>query len=73
MLDAWSKVRGVGDAVLQFRCEPGCDEVADMCAGADFAERQVAVNPERLGAAANTKLALDEACAASDYAILRDR
>lgn len=70
VLDAWSRVRGIGGAVLEFHVEPGCDEVVDMCRAVDFAERHVLVNPERLGVAANTKRALDSGCARCDYAIL---
>ena len=70
VLDAWSAVRGIGGAVLEFHCEPGCDEAVDLCLGVGFAERHVLVNKERLGAAANTKAALDSGCARSDYAIL---
>ena len=55
VLDAWSAVRGIGGAVLEFHCEPGCDEAVDLCLGVGFAERHVLVNKERLGAAANTK------------------
>lgn len=70
VLDAWSQVRGISDAVLLFCCEPGCDEAVQMCRDVDFAERQVLVNEERLGATANTKQALDLGCELSDYAIL---
>ena len=41
VLDAWSAVRGIGDAVLEFHCEPGCDEAVDLCLGVGFAERHV--------------------------------
>lgn len=70
VLDAWSQVRHIGDALLQFCCEPGCEEVVQLCHDANFAERCVYVNPEPLGAARNTRQALDLGCQWSDYTIL---
>ena len=47
-------MRGIEDAHLIFRCEPGHPQVAELCAGADFArEVTVIVNDERYGALGN--------------------
>ena len=70
VLAAWSTVRGIDKAVLQFHCEPGCGEVIQLCKEVGFADRQVHVNPAQLGAAANTKQALDGGCETSDYVVL---
>jgi hypothetical protein len=69
VLDGWSKVRGVEDAVLDFHVEPGCDEAAALCEAADFAERHVHVNPERLGHARNVQKSMNWAFHMTDYAI----
>ena len=69
-LDAWSKVRGIEDAVLQFCCEPGCEEVRELCWSVDFAERYVYVNLKQLGASRNTQQALDIGCRRAGYAVL---
>ena len=69
VLDAWSRVRGIGDAVLEFHCEPGCDEVTALCEAVDFAERKVFVNPSRLGHALNVQKSMDSAFRVTDYAI----
>jgi hypothetical protein len=69
VLEAWSRVRGISDAVLLFSCEPGCDEAVDLCKGVDFAEGRVLVNSDRLGASLNTRQALDLGCRVSDYVI----
>ena len=29
-LESWSKVRGIGECLLLFRCEPGCDEAVQI-------------------------------------------
>lgn len=53
-LDSWAKVRGVEDADLIFRCEPGCPPVEQMCRGATFgASLSVTVNPVRYGPLSN--------------------
>jgi hypothetical protein len=71
VLDAWSRVRGVQDVLLQFWCEPGCEEVVSMCRDADFAAAtHVHVNPARLTINPNTRQALDGAAEHSDYVIL---
>jgi hypothetical protein len=68
-LDGWAKVPGIGDALLVFCCEPGCDEAVEVCEGADFAPSVILVNPRRLGHAANTARAMSAAYASADYAI----
>jgi hypothetical protein len=68
-LDYWSKVRGIQDAVLEFHCEPGCDESVGLCESVDFAERLVLVNQERLGHAMNVQKSMDCALDRTDYAI----
>jgi hypothetical protein len=69
-LESWKDVRGIGDAHLIFRCEPGCDEAVAMCEAVDFAERTVIVNRERLGVLANPWHALGDGFAVSDFTIL---
>ena len=69
VLDAWSRVRGVADALLVFCCEPGCDEAVELCRRAEFAERAVLLNPERLGHGANTMRSMALAYTLTDYAI----
>ena len=39
VLESWRDVRGIGDAHLIFRCEPGCDEAVAICESVDFAAR----------------------------------
>ena len=69
VLDAWSRVRGIGDAVLEFHCEPGCDKSADLCRAVDFAEARVFVNPYRLGHALNVQKSMNSAFQEADYVI----
>lgn len=52
-LESWSRVRGIGDAHLIFRCEPGCPETLEMCGAVDFAPRTVVRNFRRFGALGN--------------------
>jgi len=70
VLDAWSRVRGIGSASLLFSCEPGCREVTEMCEAVTFADWTVTVNECQTGAMLNTRRALDAAFRLSDYAIL---
>ena len=69
VLDAWSKVRGVENAVLEFHCEPGYNEVVDMCRAVGFAERRVFVNSVRLGHALNVQKSMNSAFQVTDYVI----
>lgn len=71
-LESWSHVRGVGDVLLKFCCEPGCRESVDLCEEADFADTEVTVNKEKLGSQRNTYEALDAAFAIADYVILAE-
>ena len=48
-LDSWSRVRGIGDAFLVFRCEPGCPEAVEVCESVDFARGVIGRNGQRLG------------------------
>jgi hypothetical protein len=52
-LESWAKVRGVGDAMLDFHLEPGHPEVLSVCTGVGFAEWTVHLNNTRLGVQAN--------------------
>jgi hypothetical protein len=69
VLQSWSKVRGVENAVLGFHCEPGCEEAVALCESVDFAARHVYVNAERLGHAENVLRSMDSAFLITDYAI----
>jgi hypothetical protein len=70
VLEAWSKVRGIEDAVLEFHCDPGCQEAVAICENVSFAERRVSANANRLGATFNVKKALDTAFENAGYAVL---
>jgi hypothetical protein len=72
VLQSWRDVRGIGDAHLIFRCEPGCDEAVALCEAVDFAERTVIVNPERFGVLGNPWQALNCGFAVADYVILAE-
>jgi len=69
VLAAWSKVRGVEDARLEFYCEPGSPESVALCEAVDFTERTVTVNPERLGHAWNMHSAMQAAFQRTGYVI----
>lgn len=69
-LESWSKVRGVQDAVLEFYCEPGCDESVALCESVDFCTHRVFVNHRRLGHAANVLEAMNNSFCATDYTVL---
>ena len=36
-LESWSRVWGIEDTHLIFRCEPGCPEAVQLCESVDFA------------------------------------
>jgi len=66
-LASWSGVRGISDARLMFRVEPGCDEVTEIChSAADFAETNVTVNPVRFGESRNPWEAMNDAFTQTD-------
>lgn len=69
VLAAWSEVRGISDAQLEFHCEPGCDEAVSLCEAVDFTSRRVVVNKERLGHAWNVFASMNSAFTVSDYVI----
>lgn len=71
-LESWSRVRGIGDAELLFRCEPGCAEAVAVCRSADFAPAHYRVNEERAGVLANPWLALDKGFDWDDFVILAE-
>ena len=73
-LDLWSRVRGIGDCRLIFRCESGCPEMAALCGTAsDFAgEVTVIVNEERHGVLRNPHTALTTGFAFGDFVILAE-
>jgi hypothetical protein len=54
-LESWSHVRGIGDALLIFSCEPSfaLDEIRALLGVIPFAETQVYVNQRPLGVEAN--------------------
>lgn len=56
-LESWSKVRGIGDHALIFRCEPGCPEAAGICESVDFAPALTVRNHLRLGVLGNPQWA----------------
>lgn len=60
-LESWSKVRGIGDWVLIFACEPGCPESVEVCKSVDFASAVIATSQRRQGVLRNPWLALDHA------------
>jgi hypothetical protein len=69
VLEAWKTVRGIGDAYLEFHCEPGCDEAVSLCESADFATASVHVNAERLGHHQNVLKSMNGTFLKTDYAI----
>jgi hypothetical protein len=69
VLESWSRVRGIQDAVLEFHCEPGCPEAVRACREVDFTERRVFVNAARLGHALNVLKSMNSAFWEADYAI----
>lgn len=73
-LDAWSRVRGIGDCRLLFFCEPRCPEMADLCGTAsDFAGAvTVTVHEERHGVLRNPHTALTAGFALDDFVILAE-
>ncbi len=71
-LESWADVRGIADAHLIFRCEPGCDEAVALCRAVDFAETTVTINPQRYGVLGNPWHALNDGFALSDFAIFAE-
>ena len=71
-LAMWEQVRGVGDCHLIFRCEPGCDEMAEVCRSVRFAYRTVIVNPEHYGVMRNPYEAFRLGFALSDFVVLAE-
>ena len=63
-LDSWRKARGIGDAHVIFRCEPGHPEVAAECALFPASSLHVVVNPEKYGVLGNPWHALETGFAA---------
>lgn len=66
-LESWSKVRGIGDATLIFRCEPGCAETVALCESVDFARHHVVRNDSRFGVLENPWLAFRSAFAVQTF------
>ena len=63
-LESWGRVRGIGEALLLFRCEPGCPEAVQVCT--DFLVSSgiggvVTVNEARFGVLGNPWVALESA------------
>jgi hypothetical protein len=59
-LESWRGVRGIGDALMIFQCEPHQEMVNLVCAEAGFAgETRVKVNQQQAGCSGNTARALD--------------
>lgn len=56
--------------LLDFWCEPGCDESVAMCEAVDFADRRVHVNPVRLGDWRNVQRSLDSVFEVVPYAVV---
>lgn len=73
VLESWRETRGVEEAHLIFRCEPGCPEAVALCEAVDFAaETTVTVNPERFGVLGNPWQALAAGFWRSDFVILAE-
>lgn len=71
-LESWSKVRGIGDCFLVFRCEPDCPEAVEMCQAVDFAASSVIRNKPQFGVLLNPWAAFDMAFTLSDFAVLAE-
>lgn len=56
-LDSWRQVRGVGDALLVFSCEP-CEAMVSLVRSVTFAETVVSVNEQTLGNESNSLAAM---------------
>lgn len=69
VLESWSRVRGVENAVMEFHCEPGCAEARELCHAVDFCEKSVFVNPTRLGHHLNVLASMSSAFGRTTYAI----
>jgi hypothetical protein len=73
VLESWRDVRGIENAHLIFRCEPGCDEAVAMCKAVDFAaETTIVINPQRFGVLGNPWHALNDGFAISDFTVLAE-
>jgi hypothetical protein len=70
-LESWSRVRGIGDCLLIFRCEPGCDEAVQVCREVDFARTITVCNTDRAGVLGNPWLAFGDAFTESEYSVRR--
>jgi hypothetical protein len=57
VLDSWEQVRGIGDALLIFQCEPHLPTV-ELVSAVTFAEIVVNVNGRQMGVEANPYLAM---------------
>lgn len=68
-LDAWSKVRGIEDARLEFYCEPGSPESVELCRSVGFTDAAVMENEKRLGHAWNVYWSMRLAFTSTDYVI----
>jgi hypothetical protein len=68
-LAALRECRGIADALLLPRVEPGHEDVIALCRAVDFCEVQVTVNPVRLGVNRNAVTALQTGFAHSDFVI----
>jgi hypothetical protein len=75
-LDSWSQVRGIEDAHLNFRCEPGCYEAQQICKEFAMPPRNgwTEVNQEKLGVLRNPWQALTDAFSFddADFAVLAE-
>lgn len=69
VLESWSRVRGIENAVMEFHCEPGCAEARELCRSADFCRSHLFVNPTRLGHHLNVLSSMNSAFTRTDYAI----
>jgi len=57
VLDSWARVRGIGEALLIFQCEPH-PETVELVSAVTFAEVAVIVNKRQMGVEANPYLAM---------------
>jgi hypothetical protein len=73
-LESWSRVRGIGDARLEFSCEPGCPEaVAECHMSASFARRGlITQHVQRMGVLGNPWQALEAGFLSGDFVILAE-
>ena len=71
VLESWRGVRGIEDAYLIYRCEPGCPEVVDLVrTGRPSADGETTVNGWQLGNDQNMPAALTDGFATgADFVI----